>query len=245
MSDEKVIKFFDMNKMKDNFRMVSIGLSGSGKSKITRDILYAKKNVFPTCQIFSESESIDPFYSNFVPQCCIYPSFKESAISLAFDRAKRAKQKNLNNYNHILVFDDVVTDSKTLNKESVKKLFKFGRHFNLSMTVALQGVMDLTSNFRNLIDYVFIFTDSTLITRKKLYNFYVSSLFDDEAEFSRAMDIATENFTALIIDNTSKSNKFSDRVFYYRSDLDAIPKDWKFGCETLWDYNSKKLDKNA
>lgn len=241
--DNKKLKWFDMNAMKNNFRAVMVGASNSGKSCILKDILYSKKCTFPVCQVFSESDEVNGFFSSFIPSSFIFPEYSDMALGSTFDRQIKVIKKKLENPNNIVVFDDAVTDATTLNKAPVKKMFKFGRQYHLSMAIAIQGLMDLSSGYRNLIDYVFIFNDSSIETRKKLYKYYAGSYFKDVNEFSQCMDIATQNYNVIVIDNTTKSNKFNDRVFYYKADLEAIPKDWRFGCQSLWNYHDHKFVK--
>lgn len=239
--DHKQIKRFDMSQIKDNFRAVAIGKSRSGKSIIIKDVLYHKKNTFPVCQVFSESDDVNGFFSSFIPSSFIFKEYSDVVLGSTFDRQSKIIKKNLENPNNILIFDDAVTDSTTLNKAPIKRLFKFGRQYHLSTIIALQGLMDLNANFRNLIDYVFIFNDSSVETRKKLYKYYAGAYFKDQAEFEQAMDIGTQDYHILIIDNTSTSNKFQDRVFFYKADPNGIPEDWKLGCESFWDYHRHKF----
>ena len=58
------------------------------------------------------------------------------------------------------------------------------------------------------------------------------------------MDQLTNDFTALVINNRSTSNKLEDCVFYYKADLSRIPINWKFGAGSFWQYNHDRLNPN-
>ena len=53
--------------------------------------------------------------------------------------------------------------------------------------------------------------------------------------FCETMDQCTENFECLVIDNTSKSNKIEDQVYWYKAD--KVP-NFKIGANEFWEYNT-------
>jgi hypothetical protein len=46
------------------------------------------------------------------------------------------------------------------------------------------------------------------------------------------MDSCTENFECLVIDNTSKSNRLEDQVFWYKADNHN---DFRLGSKEFWE----------
>jgi hypothetical protein len=50
------------------------------------------------------------------------------------------------------------------------------------------------------------------------------------------MDQCTENFECLVIDNTTKSNKIEDMVFWYKADSHP---DYKIGAPAFWQYHNQ------
>ena len=64
------------------------------------------------------------------------------------------------------------------------------------------------------------------------------------------MDQCTENFECLVIDNTTKSNKLEDNVFWYRADTHSSFKIcnaqfWDMSRNLKPDYNEEKYDPSA
>ena len=62
--------------------------------------------------------------------------------------------------------------------------------------------------------------------------------------FSKVMDACTENYECLVLDNTVKSNKITDCVFWYKA---TVRKGFRVGSPNLWKlhkkmYNPKYLD---
>lgn len=242
---EKRIRWLDLETgIPDNARIIAIGKPKSGKSTLLKYYMYCKRHTFPVCQVYSESDPVNKFFQSFVPDSFIFNEFDEPAVTSALDRQTKCMRKNCSNSHNLLVFDDVVSEASTMNCKIMKRIFKFGRQFNLSVFLGVQALMDLGSNFRNLVDFVFIFNEGDITTRKKLYKYYAGSWFTDEHEFNEAMNIATQDYNVLIINNTTQSNRFQDRVFYHKADLSSIPPDWKFGCESFGDYHNKKYEKH-
>lgn len=240
--ESRRLKRFNLDSLSNNGRFLCIGKSKSGKSLLLRELLYIKRHVYPVCQAYSESDVVNGFFKSFIPDTFIQNSFNETALVSTWERQTRCKKKNMENANNILIFDDVLTDASTLNCQMIKRVFKFGRQYDLSVVVAVQALMDIGSNIRNLADVIFIFKESDITARKKLYKYYAGSTFRDEKEFNEVMDVATEDYRVLVLDNTATSNKFQDRVFFYKADPTMIPKDWKFGAESFWDYHNKKYE---
>lgn len=243
MSDKR-IRWLDINKdIPNNARILAIGRPKTGKSSLLKALMYAKRHVYPVCQIYSESDVVNKFFQSFVPESFIFNEFNETAASSAWDRQTRCIKRGLENPNNLVVFDDVISDASTLNCKIVNKMMKFSRQYHMSVILAIQGLMDFKSNLRNLVDFIFILNEGDITTRRKLYKYYAGSWFSDEREFNEAMDVATQDYNILVINNTTQSNKFQDRVFYFKANLDEIPKDWKFGCESFSDYHNKKFEK--
>jgi hypothetical protein len=53
------------------------------------------------------------------------------------------------------------------------------------------------------------------------------------------MDACTENYECLVLDNTSKSNKITDCVFWYKA---PIRRGFRVGAPIFWQAHSKLYD---
>ena len=66
------------------------------------------------------------------------------------------------------------------------------------------------------VDYVFLLREPVIQNRVKLYkNFF--GIFPTFDEFQEVMNACTENYDCLVLDNTAKSNKIEDVVFWYKA----------------------------
>ena len=77
--------------------------------------------------------------------------------------------------------------------------------------------------------------------RENLYKafFGVFPTFDS---FCQVMDACTENYECLVLDNTSKSNKITDCVFWYKAPL---RRGFKVGGPSFWQYHQRHYSARA
>ena len=64
---------------------------------------------------------------------------------------------------------------------------------------------------------IFILKNNNLSNRKYIYENY-SGMFPTYDIFNEVMNQCTENYECLVIDNTSKTNKLQDQVFWYKAE---------------------------
>ena len=57
--------------------------------------------------------------------------------------------------------------------------------------------------------------------------------------FNQVMNACTENYDCLVLDNTSKSNKIQDCVFWYKA---SIRKNFRIGSAEMWNYHKKNYN---
>ena len=111
-----------------------------------------------------------------------------------------------------------------------------GRHWKLFFMLTMQYCMDLTPDLRANVDYVFVLRENVIQNREKLYKTFFG-IFPNFDSFNQVMDQCTENYECLVLDNTSKSNKVEDCVYYYKGKMHG---DFKIGSPTIWQYHQKK-----
>ena len=109
-----------------------------------------------------------------------------------------------------------------------------GRHYKLLFILTMQFSLGIPPQLRSQVDYTFILRENIWSNRKRLYEHY-AGMFPTFEMFCETMDQCTENFECLVIDNTSKSNKIEDQVYWYKAD--KVP-NFKIGANEFWEYNT-------
>ena len=110
-----------------------------------------------------------------------------------------------------------------------------GRHWKIFFMLTMQYCMDLTPDLRANVDYVFILRENIIQNREKLYKSFFG-IFPTFDMFNQIMNACTENYECLVLDNTSKSNKIEDCVFWYKAKLHP---QFRIGSPQLWNYHKK------
>jgi hypothetical protein len=109
-----------------------------------------------------------------------------------------------------------------------------GRHVHTMFILTMQYVMGIPPNLRSNIDFIFLLRENIVANRRRLYEQF-AGMFPDFDSFSQVMDQCTENYECLVIDNTTKSNKLEDQVFWYKA---APHPDFRLCAPEYWAHSA-------
>jgi hypothetical protein len=218
---------FDITKIHDQAKVVMIGKTKSGKSYCLRQIL-SKLADIPVGTVISQTEFANRFYSDFVPSRFIHddynPQIIENFLKRQFKVCNHVKNEETNGGRAMidprafLILDDCLSDRASIvNDKNIKYLFYAGRHVKTFFSLCMQYPLGLTPDLRGNIDFVFIFRESNVQNRKRIYDNY-AGMFPSFDMFCQVMDQCTQNFECLVIDNTTTSNRLQDQVFWFKAD---------------------------
>jgi hypothetical protein len=217
-------------------------VKNTGKSTLIQDILAHKAHIIPVSQVFSGTEESNHFYSEKMPPISIFNKLDMNAIKTFVERQDLAK-KHLKNPWAVQIIDDCTDNPRILKDPVFQAYYKNGRHWKMLHILSLQYCLDVSPSIRTCIDYTFILKEGSKLTREKLWKNY-GSCIEDFSDFCQLMDQLTNDFTALVINNRSNSNKLEDCVFYYKAYPENIPINWKFGAGSFWQFNHDRIDQN-
>jgi len=186
---------------------IIIGRKSSGKSVLVQDLLYHLTDIPTVLCVSDPSYEFNECYSKYIPEEFKYSSYNSDTI----------KKIIKDNPETGIILDDFPCDKKTLS-DITNDILNLKDHN--TMLITFQYTMLLFPLFMMNIDYVFIFRCNIRNNIKRLYDYFFSCFdtftFDN---FKKVFDVCTKNYECLVIDNTIKSNKIEDRVFWYK----AIP----------------------
>ena len=220
-------------------KIVVIGKPGTGKTTLISSILYSKKHIIPTGMVMSGSEDSNGFYRKLFPSTFVYNEYNEDKIK-EFVRRQKIAGQHLENPWSVLLLDDCTDDVKIFNNPLQHGLFKRGRHFSMLYILSLQYAMDVKPVIRTNIDGTFILREPNLKNRKCIWENY-ASIIPDFTLFCDILDSLPE-YTALYIHSCSKSNIWTDSVFYYKAEIP--PASFKFGCKEFWDFHNVRFNQD-
>jgi len=217
------IKKFDPSSISPDKVLIFLGKRNTGKSFLVRDILYYNRDI-PIGTVISPTEGANKFYSNIVPGLFIHDEYTPELLDNVVKRQKLI-QKKINKETMMygkcsidprafLILDDCLYDGCWKRDKNVRYLFMNGRHIKVFLLITMQYVLGVPPDLRTNVDYVFILRENNYGNRRRMYENYCS-VFPSFEIFCDCMDALTEGYGCLVIDNTSKSNKLEDNVFWY------------------------------
>nr|QXT57796.1 ATPase [Rhinella marina erythrocytic-like virus] len=211
------------------FKITIVGKPGLGKSTLIKQIIYNKRFLIPVAVVFSGSEEVNGFYRNLFPSCFIYNEYKPEILEKILERQVHAKKYKLPNSWILVIFDDCMHNTAQFTNETMLKLFKNGRHYNILALFTNQYVLDFKPVLRSLLDGIFLFREQNKATLERLYTNF-GGLIPTKSEFINILNTVTrEPYSCLYIDNASCNSKpWEECIYWYKA---SIVPDFKFGCE--------------
>jgi len=241
------LKKFNMASIKDNQIIVLIGKRNTGKSVLTKDFLYHKRDI-PVGTVVSPTEGANKYYGDFVPPLFIHDEFSPKLLHNVVKRQKDIISKiNKGTYGAdvdpraFLIFDDCLYNNDWAKDKNMRYIFMNGRHVKITFILTMQFPLGIPPNLRTNIDYVFILRENTTSNRRRIYEHY-AGMFPTFDAFNIVMDNCTENFECLVIHNAAKSNRLDEQVFWYKAEQHP---DFRIGSPLLWQYSSDHFDKDG
>lgn len=235
------LKKFNPKKIEDNGVCVFIGKRRTGKTTLVTDILYHKKYL-PAGIVMSGTEEGNSYYQQYIPDTFVYNEYKSDTIEKVIERQKLQLRKKGSDPNLFILIDDCMYDKKMIRDKNMRTIFMNGRHWKIFFMLTMQYCMDLSPDLRSNVDYVFVLRENIIQNREKIYkNFF--GIFPSFDMFTQVMDQCTENYECLVLDNTSKSNKIEDVVFWYKAK--QHPKgSFRVGSNSFWNCHKKNYNPN-
>lgn len=236
-----------MDMIPDGSVVVMIGKRNTGKSVLVKDLLYHKQDI-PVGTVISGTEGANHFYKSIVPPIFIHYEYRPAIINNFLKRQKRIvdqmeKEKDTQGYSNIdprafLVMDDCLYDNSWTKNPDIRALFMNGRHHKALFLLTMQYPLGILPNLRTNIDFVFILREPNISNRKRIYEHY-AGMFPSFELFLQVMNQCTEDYECLVINNSARSNKLEEQVFWYKAD---VRNDFKMCAPELWRYSSANYE---
>ncbi len=224
-------------------RIVFVGSPGSGKSTLVSDILYYLRNI-PIVVCMSGTLDGCTFYKKYIHELCIYDKYEPGVVEKMINHQKEVADElgggeQLKYHPELgigILMDDLAYDKKMMKHDTIKEIFYNGRHHGCTCFITFQYLMDIHPSYRTTIDYVFVCKENKKDNIDKLYKYFVG-IFEKSADFKKILNACTEDYKCLVLDNTSKSNKIEDQVFWYKAE---VGRKYKI-AEKQWPYWDTKI----
>ena len=246
MSANLNLRKFDPSKIGKGSVVIMIGKRNTGKSFLVKDLLYYKRDI-PVGTVISATESANCFYGEIMPGIFIHDTFNPEIVNQLVKRQQTVVSKMKGEEKKFgksqidpwgfLILDDLMYDTTWIKDTTIKSLFMNGRHYKLLFMITMQYSLGITPALRSNVDFIFILRENIISNRKRLWEHY-AGMFPTFEIFQQVMDQCTANYECLVIDNTTKSNKIEDMVFWYKADDHPS---FKLGAPAFWEYHSNNF----
>ena len=242
------IKKFNISEMADHCTIAIIAKRGTGKSFLTREIMYIKRHI-ACCIAISRTEKLNCFYGDFIPQSYIYSEYTSDILTKVYSRQSKMNEDNMirkrkgreaKNDSLMLIMDDCMSSKGTWLKDpNIQELFFNGRHHHLSFILTMQYAMGIPPEYRSNFDYVFLLAEDNVANRKRLYDQY-AGMFPSFDIFQQVFTDVTDNYGMLVINNKIHSKDITNKVFWYKA-AKSIP-EFTVGSKKYIKYHKTKYD---
>ena len=240
------IRKFQIDDMVDHCTIAMIAKRATGKSFLTREIMYQKKNLAAAVAI-SRTEKLNGFYTDFIPDSYIYSEYSSDILSRIYQRQDKMNEDNKIRIKDgktpkddtiMLIMDDCMSDKKWVKDPNIAEMFFNGRHHHLSFILTMQYAVGIPPEMRSNFDYIFLLAEDTINNRKKLYEHY-AGMFPTFDIFQQVFSDLTENYGMMVINNRIHSKNITDKVFWYKAK--QVPS-FKLGCNKFRKFHEKAYD---
>jgi hypothetical protein len=243
------IKRFDIKSMPDNVTIAMIAKRASGKSYLTKEILFHKRDI-PLTIAISKTEKLNKFYADFIPDIYIFDEYDNIILNKLYKRQSLMNEDNENKKKQgkkrkdartMLIMDDCMSSKGSWVKEQpISELFFNGRHHELSFILTMQFPLGIPPEMRSNFDYIFLLADDFISNRKRLYDHY-AGMFPDFNTFQQVFLDLTENYGCMVINNRVHSKDVTEKVFWYKA---KETPNFTMGSKQYKKFHSKKYDKD-
>lgn len=202
-----------------------VGRRNTGKTTLTRDLMYHMRNRLDLCCGFSPTEMANGNLSFFMPPALVYHGFSDEKLAHILEWQRRCVA-NDRAMKLGLILDDCMSEQtagasgkgkkKVMQSNDINKVFKMGRHLKLFFINAMQYIRDAPPDIRGNVDLLFAFNTSSGTEREKLWREYFG-MFSTYKDFCRVFEACTGGYDCIVLDTRQKCTKPTDAVHYYRA----------------------------
>ena len=233
-----ILRKFNMKYINYNSIVLIIGLHKTGKSYLTKDILY-HHNEIPLGFVISNKFSNKNIY-NYIPSIYIHDEYNSDFIKKYVKKQIKSNQNTEYDTGNFIIFEDCLTIKNYKENKYLIKLFKYPNELN---TLCIIETLELENIYKHLImknriDYIFITKNMIQNNKKEIFDAIISKIKIEFTVFCKLLDDYTDNYNCLVINLKAQSKYIEDTIFWYKANLHN---DFKMCCIESWNYNNNHL----
>jgi len=225
------------------YTIVCYGPRRSGKSVLIRNICQRMRQWFPWVVVFTETKASGE-YAKFIPHDHIIEGLDEDLLGALIDHQKGLKEKRSNgedvgNSQLLIILDDCMSDELRY-KKIFNKLFYEGRHYDITIIVALQDIRGIAPACTANTDVACSFQVPDKRTMEALNEKFAS--YFHKKQFCALMespDILKAHHV-MFFDQAHRFNPVDKRIYYGCVDT-QLEERFIMGDKEMWKESPKQL----
>lgn len=243
----KRVDRFKLETMVANPAIVMIAKRGTGKSYITRDIVYHYRSL-PGGVVISPTDRLSGFYKFFFPDLYIHYDIRGEILQRILERQtlmiqkaqKKKKEGKKVDPSGILIMDDCLANKQGWVKDKkIDEVLMNGRHYQLTYLLTMQSPLGIPPHLRMNFDYAFLLKEDSAINKKKLYLNY-ASIFSSQYLFEKYFSLCTSDYCSMVVDNRTVQDGIERKIFWFK----AEKRKFRFGSKSFYEFHKKYYDPN-
>jgi hypothetical protein len=220
--------WFDIHEIPNDATILLIGRRRTGKSFLTRWILYNKRKVFPFGLVMTQTK-YNKFWSTYIHKHSVWGDYSSSTLGRLIKRQAALVNENVWGVDPrvFVVLDDLAADSQLRSDYMLRSFFYYGRHLKAFVVVTAQWFKALSPGCRENADYIFLFGMTNVNELEAIYEEYGAGVPKD-IFIQLVRRYATESSCFVV--NPHGRTPF-ERFFQYRA---QNPGPFRMGCSEMW-----------
>jgi hypothetical protein len=231
-----ILRHFNYNFILNNSLLLILGMVKSGKSILTKDILY-NFNDIPIGSIISEPNNQT---LNYIPPIFVYDKYDKHIIKKFIKRQDILVENNEYDSRAFIVFSNCFLHKNIKKDKYFNQIISSNKVYNYLCIYETDFYNNIYKEFIDNIDFVFIMKEDLDINRRNIYKLFEKKLGIQYSLFNKLMDDYTSNYNLLVLDLKCESNRLEDKLFWYSSSLHD---NFKICNEESWIYSKNNYIK--
>ena len=233
-----ILRKFNMKYINYNSIVLIIGLHKTGKSYLTKDILY-HHNEIPLGFVISNKFSNKNVY-HYIPSIYIHDEYNNEFIKKYVKKQIKSNQNTEYDTSNFIIFEDCLTMKDYKINKYLSKIFRAPIELN---TLCIVEALELEKIYKylimkNRIDYIFITKNMIQNSKKEIFDAIYFKIKIEFTVFCKFLDDYTDDYNCLVVYLKTESKYIEDKLFWYKANINP---DFKMCCIESWQYNHNHL----
>lgn len=188
------ISRFNINNISIGDNILIVGKKHKGKSTLIHKIITNINIPYDAVNtIINPTEILDNFYKQRYSHSIIYDRYSPGIISKLIKNQKNPDA----NTEAVVVFDNCLF---TKEDSKLSELITNSYYYKILNIFSMIIPYDFTNKFKTNIDYIFLLNDDHILSKRLIYNEYISEFGISLKTFEEIFERYTQNYSSLVID---------------------------------------------